>query len=57
VIPHSQMIQIKQFKYKNKGILMEPSNYQKLSKEILDDSTKRYCEIYKITNISNCKIY
>lgn len=36
---------------------MEPSNYQKLSKDILDDSTKRYCEIYKITNISNCKIY
>jgi group I intron endonuclease len=36
---------------------MEPSKHQKLSKEILDDSSKRCCEIYKITNISNGKIY
>jgi len=36
---------------------MEPSKYQRLSKEILDDPTNRYCEIYKITNISNGKIY
>ena len=36
---------------------MEPSKYQKLSKEILDNTTERYCEIYKITNISNGKIY
>ena len=36
---------------------MEPSKYQKLSKEILDNPTERYCEIYKITNISNGKIY
>lgn len=36
---------------------MEPSKYQKLSKEILDNPTERYCEIYKITNLSNGKIY
>jgi group I intron endonuclease len=36
---------------------MELSKYQKLSKVILDDSTERYCEIYKITNLSNGKIY
>jgi group I intron endonuclease len=36
---------------------MEPSKYQKLSKEILDDPTERYCEIYKITNLSNDKLY
>lgn len=36
---------------------MEPSKYIELSKQILDDPTKRYCEIYKITNISNNKIY
>lgn len=36
---------------------MEPSKYLELSKKILDDQTKRYCEIYKITNISNGKIY
>jgi group I intron endonuclease len=36
---------------------MEPSKYQKLSKEILDNPTERYCEIYKITNLTNGKIY
>lgn len=36
---------------------MEPSKYLKLSKQILDDPTERYCEIYKITNISNGKVY
>lgn len=36
---------------------MEPSKYQKLSKDILDNPTERYCEIYKITNLSNGKIY
>ena len=36
---------------------MEPSKYQQLSKIILDSPTERYCEIYKITNISNGKIY
>jgi group I intron endonuclease len=36
---------------------MEPSNHQKLSKEILDDPTKRCCEIYKIINLSNGKLY
>lgn len=36
---------------------MEPSKYLELSKQILDNPTKRYCEIYKITNISNGKIY
>ena len=29
---------------------MEPSKCIKLSKEILDEPTERYCEIYKITN-------
>jgi group I intron endonuclease len=36
---------------------MEPSKYQKLSKQILDNPTERYCEIYKITNLSSGKIY
>jgi len=36
---------------------MEPSKYPKLSKEILDNPTERYCEIYKITNLINDKIY
>ena len=36
---------------------MEPSNRTKLSKEILDNPTDRYCEIYKITNITTGKIY
>lgn len=36
---------------------MEPSKYYKLSKEIMDNPTERYCEIYKITNLSNGKIY
>ena len=36
---------------------MEPSKYQQLSNKILDDSSERYCEIYKITNLSNGKIY
>jgi hypothetical protein len=36
---------------------MEPSKQLNLSKEILDEPTKRYCEIYKIINISTGKIY
>ena len=36
---------------------MEPSTRQNLSNTILDDQTKRYCEIYKITNLSTGKIY
>ncbi len=36
---------------------MEPSKRDKLSKLILDTPTERYCEIYKITNITNGKIY
>lgn len=36
---------------------MELSKCQKLSKDILDNPTERYCEIYKITNLSNGKIY
>lgn len=36
---------------------MEPSKYLRLSNKILDNPTERYCEIYKITNISNGKIY
>lgn len=36
---------------------MEPSKYLGLSNKILDNPTERYCEIYKITNISDGKIY
>ena len=36
---------------------MEPSKYTNLSKIILDEPTNRYCEIYKIVNLSNNKIY
>lgn len=36
---------------------MEPSKYLELSKKIIDNPNERYCEIYKITNISNGKIY
>jgi group I intron endonuclease len=36
---------------------MEPSKHLKLSNQIIDNPTERYCEIYKITNISNGKIY
>jgi len=36
---------------------MEPSKCLELSKQILDNPTERYCEIYKIINISNGKIY
>jgi group I intron endonuclease len=36
---------------------MELSKHLKLSNKILDTPTERYCEIYKITNLSNDKIY
>ena len=36
---------------------MEPSKYLELSNMILDDPNERYCEIYKIVNLSNDKIY
>ena len=36
---------------------MEPSKYQTLSKCILNEPTNRYCEIYKIINLSSDKIY
>jgi group I intron endonuclease len=36
---------------------MEPSKQLKLSKEILDNPTERYCEIYKIINLTTGKIY
>jgi group I intron endonuclease len=36
---------------------MELSKRLNLSKQILDNPTERYCEIYKITNITNGKIY
>jgi group I intron endonuclease len=36
---------------------MEPSKYLELSKLILDNPTERYCEIYKITNLTTGKIY
>ncbi len=36
---------------------MEPSKHLELSNKILDNPTERYCEIYKIINLSNNKIY
>ena len=36
---------------------MIPPEYQTKSKEILDTPSERYCEIYKIVNLSNGKIY
>jgi group I intron endonuclease len=36
---------------------MELSKRQKLSNTILDDPTQRYCEIYKITNLTTDKCY
>jgi group I intron endonuclease len=36
---------------------MELSKRRELSNEILDDESIRYCEIYKITNIANGKLY
>jgi hypothetical protein len=36
---------------------MELSNRIELSNQILDNPDTRYCEIYKITNIANGKIY
>ena len=36
---------------------MEPSKHFKLSKEIIDDPTERYCEIYKIINLTSGKVY
>jgi group I intron endonuclease len=36
---------------------MEPPKQLELSKQILDNPTERYCEIYKITNLINGKIY
>ena len=36
---------------------MEPSKRQQLSNETLDEPTERYCEIYKITNLTTGKIY
>ena len=36
---------------------MEPSKRFKLSKEIIDDPTERYCEIYKIINLTSGKVY
>lgn len=36
---------------------MEPSKRFKLSKEIIDDPAERYCEIYKIMNLTSGKVY
>ena len=36
---------------------MEPSKRQQLSKQTLDTPTERYCDIYKITNLTTGKIY
>ena len=36
---------------------MEPSKRNELSKKILDTPTERYCEIYKITNLTTYKKY
>jgi group I intron endonuclease len=36
---------------------MEPSKYIELSNKILDNPNERFCEIYKITNLINGKLY
>jgi group I intron endonuclease len=36
---------------------MKPSKQIELSNKILDNPAERYCEIYKITNLTNNKIY
>lgn len=36
---------------------MEPSKRSELSKQILDNPTERYCEIYKIINLTTTKEY
>ena len=36
---------------------MNPPEYQKNAKKILDLPSERYCEIYKIVNLSTGKIY
>jgi hypothetical protein len=36
---------------------MEPSKCKELSKHILDNNTERFCEIYKISNLSNNNNY
>ena len=36
---------------------MEPSKQIKLSNNILDNPNERYCEIYKITNLTTRKVY
>ena len=36
---------------------MELSKQLKLSNKILDNPTERYCQIYKIINLTTCKIY
>ncbi len=36
---------------------MEPSKQIKLSNDIIDNPSERYCEIYKITNLTTGKVY
>ena len=36
---------------------MELSKCEELSKQILDTDSDRFCEIYKIVNLTNSKIY
>jgi hypothetical protein len=36
---------------------MELSKYEELSNKILDIETQRFCEIYRIINLVNNKIY
>ena len=36
---------------------MKLSKYEELSNKIIDDETQRFVEIYKLTNLSNNKIY
>ena len=37
--------------------MIEPSKRLQLSNQIIDDPTERYCEIYKIINLTTGKIY
>jgi len=36
---------------------MDTTRIESICDKILDNPTERYCEIYKITNIKNNKIY
>ncbi len=57
LLPSYMILNKKALKYKIFNYKMDPSKYLKLSKIILENPTERYCEIYKITNLTTDKIY